>query len=177
MVRAYTHGTGSGRRLGAYDILGPLGAGGMGEVLPARDTKLGREVALKLLPDSVSQQPDRLARFEREARLLVVRGETTTEILAAVLNTEPDWNALATDTPPAITALLRRCLCKEAAQRMRHIADVRPAIEDACQDDLPALLIRRSFFRVVDHDHLNLPLAPFEFQAQLLLERRHHGRA
>src|SRR5512138_4031956 len=55
-------------RLGAYEILGPLGAGGMGEVYRARDTRLGREVAIKMLPGDVASSPDRLARFEREAR-------------------------------------------------------------------------------------------------------------
>jgi serine/threonine protein kinase/tetratricopeptide (TPR) repeat protein len=55
-------------RLGAYEIIGPLGSGGMGEVYRARDTRLGREVALKLLPDALASSPDRLARFEREAR-------------------------------------------------------------------------------------------------------------
>jgi hypothetical protein len=59
-----------GSRLGPYEILAPLGAGGMGEVYRARDTKLGREVALKVLPPSVAQDPERLARFEREAQLL-----------------------------------------------------------------------------------------------------------
>jgi dipeptidyl aminopeptidase/acylaminoacyl peptidase len=59
-----------GSRLGLYEILLPLGAGGMGEVYRARDTKLGRDVAIKILPASVAAQPDRLARFEREARLL-----------------------------------------------------------------------------------------------------------
>jgi serine/threonine protein kinase/tetratricopeptide (TPR) repeat protein len=58
----------SGTRLGVYEILAPLGAGGMGEVYRARDTRLGREVALKLLPEGLSSSPDRLARFEREAR-------------------------------------------------------------------------------------------------------------
>jgi serine/threonine protein kinase/tetratricopeptide (TPR) repeat protein len=57
-----------GTRLGTYQISGPLGAGGMGEVYRARDTRLGREVAVKVLPEAVSQSPDRLARFEREAR-------------------------------------------------------------------------------------------------------------
>src|SRR5580765_4473811 len=57
-------------RLGVYQILSPLGAGGMGEVYRARDTKLGREVAIKVLPASFAADPDRLARFEREARLL-----------------------------------------------------------------------------------------------------------
>jgi Tol biopolymer transport system component len=60
----------AGEKLGPYEILAPLGAGGMGEVYRARDTKLGREVAIKVLPDSLSQHPDRLARFEREAKVL-----------------------------------------------------------------------------------------------------------
>jgi serine/threonine protein kinase/Flp pilus assembly protein TadD len=59
-----------GTRLGPYEIVAPLGAGGMGEVVRARDTRLGREVAIKGLPAAFAQQPERLARFEREARLL-----------------------------------------------------------------------------------------------------------
>ena len=57
-----------GTRLGTYEIVAPLGTGGMGEVYRARDLRLGREVALKVLPTGVSSNPDRLARFEREAR-------------------------------------------------------------------------------------------------------------
>src|SRR5262245_47799962 len=57
-----------GMRLGAYEILAPLGAGGMGEVYRARDHRLGRQVALKALPHEVADSPSRLARFEREAR-------------------------------------------------------------------------------------------------------------
>ena len=59
-----------GTRIGPYDIVAPLGAGGMGEVYRARDTKLGREVALKILPEAFASDPDRLMRFEREARTL-----------------------------------------------------------------------------------------------------------
>ncbi len=59
-----------GSTLGHYEILSSLGAGGMGEVYRAKDTKLGREVAIKLLLEEVSADPDRLARFEREARVL-----------------------------------------------------------------------------------------------------------
>jgi serine/threonine-protein kinase len=59
-----------GTRLGIFEVLGPLGAGGMGEVYRARDTRLGREVAIKVLPEAFARDPARLARFEREARLL-----------------------------------------------------------------------------------------------------------
>ncbi|HWC65762.1 MAG TPA: WD40 repeat domain-containing serine/threonine protein kinase, partial [Thermoanaerobaculia bacterium] len=58
----------AGTRLGPYEVLSPLGAGGMGEVYRARDTRLGREVAVKVLPEEFSRDPDRLRRFEREAR-------------------------------------------------------------------------------------------------------------
>jgi len=57
-----------GTRLGPYEILAPLGAGGMGEVYRARDSRLGREVAIKVLPATFSKDPDRLRRFEHEAR-------------------------------------------------------------------------------------------------------------
>jgi prepilin-type processing-associated H-X9-DG protein len=59
-----------GIRLGAYEIVALLGAGGMGEVYRARDTKLNRDVALKILPDAFTDDPDRLARFKREAQVL-----------------------------------------------------------------------------------------------------------
>jgi hypothetical protein len=57
-----------GTKLGPYEVLAPLGAGGMGEVYRARDPRLSRDVAIKLLPDSVTKDPDRLKRFEQEAR-------------------------------------------------------------------------------------------------------------
>ena len=57
-----------GRQLGSYMVLSLLGAGGMGEVYRARDTKLGRDVAIKILPSAFTTDPDRLARFRREAR-------------------------------------------------------------------------------------------------------------
>jgi serine/threonine protein kinase len=59
-----------GTRLGPYEILSPLGAGGMGEVYRARDSKLKREVALKVLPNVFASDPERMARFQREAELL-----------------------------------------------------------------------------------------------------------
>ena len=59
-----------GTKLGPYEILAPIGAGGMGEVYRARDTKLDRDVAIKVLPAALAQDPERLARFEREAKVL-----------------------------------------------------------------------------------------------------------
>jgi TolB-like protein len=60
----------TGTKLGSYEILSPLGAGGMGEVYRATDTKLGRDIALKVLPTEMAQDPERLARFRREAKVL-----------------------------------------------------------------------------------------------------------
>jgi len=60
----------SGARLGPYEIIGTLGAGGMGEVYRARDTRLQRDVAIKVLPDLFAADPERLARFHREAQVL-----------------------------------------------------------------------------------------------------------
>jgi serine/threonine protein kinase len=59
-----------GDKLGPYEIIAPIGVGGMGEVYRARDTKLDRDVAIKILPDAVAQNTERLARFEREAKIL-----------------------------------------------------------------------------------------------------------
>src|SRR3989304_6093660 len=57
-------------RLGPYEILAPLGAGGMGEVYRAKDTRLDREVAIKVLPEHFARDPERVARFQREAKVL-----------------------------------------------------------------------------------------------------------
>ena len=59
-----------GASLGSYVVVGSLGAGGMGEVYRARDTRLDRDVAIKILPEIFALDPDRLARFEREAKTL-----------------------------------------------------------------------------------------------------------
>ena len=85
----------AGRRLGPYEILAHIGAGGMGEVYRARDTKLQRDVALKILPRAFTTDPDRLARFDREARMLAALNhpniatiygfETTDDVSALVL--------------------------------------------------------------------------------------------
>ena len=59
-----------GSRLGHYDVTALIGEGGMGEVYRARDTTLDRDVAIKVLPDAFASDPERLARFEREAKVL-----------------------------------------------------------------------------------------------------------
>src|SRR5215472_12686744 len=60
----------SGTHLGPYEILSPIGAGGMGEVYRARDPKLGRDVAIKVLPEAFARDVERMARFQREAKVL-----------------------------------------------------------------------------------------------------------
>ena len=60
----------SGTRLGPYEIVAPIGAGGMGEVYRARDSRLGRDVAVKVLPKAFARDAERLSRFQREAKVL-----------------------------------------------------------------------------------------------------------
>src|SRR5262245_5640446 len=60
----------TGTRLGPYEIIAAIGAGGMGEVYRARDSRLKRDIALKILPQALAADPDRLARFQREAEVL-----------------------------------------------------------------------------------------------------------
>ena len=59
-----------GTRLGAYEIVAPVGSGGMGEVYRAHDARLGRDIAIKVLPSSLTRDPASLARFEREAKAI-----------------------------------------------------------------------------------------------------------
>jgi Tol biopolymer transport system component len=118
-------------RLGAYEILGPLGAGGMGEVFRARDTKLGREVALKVLPEAVAQAPERVARFKREAQVLAALNHPN---IAAIYGLEEDGAklALVLELVPGATLeeRLRRGAIpsEEAIVIARQIAD---ALEEA----------------------------------------------
>ena len=60
----------SGTKLGTYEVVALIGSGGMGEVYRAHDTKLGRDVAIKVLPEQFAREPERLARFQREAKML-----------------------------------------------------------------------------------------------------------
>jgi len=85
-----------GQTLSHYRVTAALGAGGMGEVYRATDTSLQREVAIKVLPPEVVKDPDRLARFKREAHLLA---------------------ALPARTPRAVRRLLSRCLRKDPRTR------------------------------------------------------------
>ena len=73
-----------GSRLGPYEVTALIGSGGMGEVYRARDTKLGRDVALKVLPDVFADDPERLARFQRKARVLASLNHPNIAIIHSV---------------------------------------------------------------------------------------------
>src|SRR5258706_12675733 len=97
---------GSGARVGVYEIGSLLGAGGMGEVYRARDTRLGRDVAIKVLPASVALDPDRLSRFEREARVLASLNHPN---IAAIYGVEQagDVQALVLELVEGVTLDIR----------------------------------------------------------------------
>src|SRR5215213_1089138 len=84
-----------GRRIGVYELQALLGAGGMGRVYRARDSRLHRDVAIKVLPPSLLDDPDRVLRFEREARLLASLNHPN---IAAIYGVEERHG----DLPPAI---------------------------------------------------------------------------
>ena len=88
----------SGTKLGHYEILSLLGKRGMGEVWRAKDTKLGREVAIKTLPEEFAKDANRLARFEREARLLASLNHPN---IAAIHGFEEDNGTINQVVPPA----------------------------------------------------------------------------
>jgi eukaryotic-like serine/threonine-protein kinase len=86
----------SGVRLGTYEVLAAIGSGGMGDVYRARDTRLGRDVAIKVLPDTVATDPERLARFDREAQLLGALNHP----MAHIYDSSPRTGALSLSSLP-----------------------------------------------------------------------------
>ena len=80
-----------GTKLGQYEILSPLGAGGMGEVYLASDSKLDRNVAIKVLPESMTRDIDRVARFEREAKLLASLNHPNIAVIHGFDDLEGTW--------------------------------------------------------------------------------------
>ena len=86
----------AGARLGPYEIQSPLGAGGMGEVYRARDTKLRRDVAIKILPEAFTADPDRIARFQREAELLAALNHPNVAAVYGIEESTPSGSGHAT---------------------------------------------------------------------------------
>src|SRR5438045_9162940 len=83
-----------GDKLGPYEIVEPIGQGGMGEVYRAHDKSLARDVAIKVLPASLSQDPDRLARFEREAKVLAAMNHPNIAIIYGLESTATNARAI-----------------------------------------------------------------------------------
>ena len=108
-----------GSRVAHYDVTALIGVGGMGEVYRARDTKLDRDVALKVLPQAFTEDPDRLARFEREAK-----------VLASLIH--PNIGGIhgleESSGPPSRHSVMPRDPCSESGLRKRTVwAGLRPA--------------------------------------------------
>jgi eukaryotic-like serine/threonine-protein kinase len=126
----------TGTRLGHYEVVGPLGSGGMGEVYRAKDTKLGREVAIKVLPRHLQQDEDAMARFEREAK--VISGLNHPNILTihevGKVRVRGDWRAthyMVTELIDGVT--LRDLMSKETDGRklVEYLAQVADALQKA----------------------------------------------
>ena len=117
----------AGTRLGTYEIVGQLGAGGMGEVYRARDLRLGRDVAVKVLPAEVASKPDRLARFEREAR--TVAGLSHPNIVT--LYSVEDEDGVRFLTMELVTGCPLSSLIVPGGVSLARIIDIATAMTDA----------------------------------------------
>jgi serine/threonine protein kinase/Tol biopolymer transport system component len=121
-----------GSRVGPFEIVGSLGAGGMGEVYRARDTRLHRDVALKVLPELLSQDPDRRARFEREATVLAALNHRN---IAAVYGIAESVNAIVMEFVEAETLADRIARgplhADEAVEIARQIAEALDAAHES----------------------------------------------
>ena len=89
-----------GSLIGPYSVTAPIGSGGMGEVWKARDTRLGRDVAIKVLPAAFSQDADRRARFEREARVLASLNHSNIASIYGIEECPPERTRPATPAIP-----------------------------------------------------------------------------
>src|SRR5688572_7495099 len=106
-----------GDRLGPYEIRAPLGAGAMGEVFRAHDSRLQRDVAIKVLPAAFSEDADRVARFEREARVLAALNHPH---IAAIYGLEELFAVPGSVRPPARALVLELVEGDTLADRLRH---------------------------------------------------------
>src|SRR5262249_45697541 len=126
-----------GTRLGSYEITGPLGAGGMGEVYRARDSKLNRDVAIKILPDLFAADPDRLARFRRAAQVLASLNPPHTAQVYGFEDGDPSTHALVMELVEGETLAQRIArgpiVLDDALPIARQIAD---ALEAAHERDI-----------------------------------------
>src|SRR5437868_9560877 len=117
----------AGTRFGPYMILAPLGAGGMGEVYRATDTKLDREVAIKVLPDAFAGDPERLIRFEREAKVLASLNHSN---IAQIYGVED--RALVMEMVPGLTLSERIAASPvPVAEALRIVAQIAEALAAA----------------------------------------------
>ena len=125
-----------GKTLGHFRVVGKLGEGGMGEVYRATDTKLGRDVALTVLPAQLAGDAERLERFEREARAVAslnqmalrrrpFEGDSSAELASAILRDTPrPLVEIRTDLPGDLARVIQRCLEKDPGQRIQTARDV-----------------------------------------------------
>ncbi len=125
-----------GSRLGPYEVISILGSGGMSKVYRARDTKLGREVAIKVLPDDFTQDPDRLERFQREAQLLASLNHPN---IAAIYGLERsgDVRFLVLELVPGLTLEQRMAEGRiEAPEALKVFRQIAGALESAHQNGI-----------------------------------------
>jgi eukaryotic-like serine/threonine-protein kinase len=130
----------SGHLIGPYEVGAPLGAGAMGEVYRARDTRLGRDVALKFLPASFAADPDRLSRFEREAKTLAALNHPHIAQIHAI-ETIGSTHAIVMELVPGQT--LAEMLATNGALAPRDALDIAAQIAEALEAAHEAGIVHR----------------------------------